>query len=117
MFLSILRLRQWDLNSLWESRNVWLPIEIDDREGSLEVLWHDIYDLNVYARFTPSSIRILILMDIAGKLENGNRSRAKPTSRRTQSSPGTPTSKKPYVPNSKCIQIPPQQAAILTSKM
>ncbi|KAL2855274.1 glycosyl hydrolase [Aspergillus pseudodeflectus] len=38
---------QWDLNSLWESRNVWLPIEIDDREGSLQVVWHDIYDLNV----------------------------------------------------------------------
>ncbi|KAL4881672.1 glycosyl hydrolase [Aspergillus karnatakaensis] len=38
---------QWDLNSLWESRNVWLPIEIDEREGSLEVVWHDIYDLNV----------------------------------------------------------------------
>lgn len=38
---------QWDMNSLWESRNVWLPIKIDDREGSLEVVWHDIYDLNV----------------------------------------------------------------------
>lgn len=38
---------QWDLNSLWESRNVWLPIEIDERQGSLEVVWHDIYDLNM----------------------------------------------------------------------
>ncbi|KAJ0414360.1 glycosyl hydrolase [Aspergillus carlsbadensis] len=38
---------QWDKDSLWESRNVWLPIEIDEREGSLQVIWHDIYDLNV----------------------------------------------------------------------
>ncbi|KNG86653.1 glycoside hydrolase family 43 [Aspergillus nomiae NRRL 13137] len=38
---------QWDMNSLWESRNVWLPIEIDDREGSLKVVWHDVYDMNV----------------------------------------------------------------------
>ncbi|KFA54304.1 hypothetical protein S40293_04810 [Stachybotrys chartarum IBT 40293] len=38
---------QWDLNSIWESRNVWLPIEIDDKDGSLKVLWYDVYDLNV----------------------------------------------------------------------
>ncbi|KPM41049.1 hypothetical protein AK830_g5508 [Neonectria ditissima] len=38
---------QWDSISLWESRNVWLPLEIDDKKGSIEVLWHDIYDLNV----------------------------------------------------------------------
>lgn len=38
---------QWDLNSLWESRNVWLPIEINERDGSLKVVWHDIYDLDV----------------------------------------------------------------------
>ena len=38
---------QWDTNSIWESRNVWLPIEIDERQGSLEVVWHDIYDLNL----------------------------------------------------------------------
>ncbi|SPO01925.1 probable beta-glucanase [Cephalotrichum gorgonifer] len=38
---------QWDSVSLWESRNVWLPIDIDEREGSLQVLWHDIFDLNV----------------------------------------------------------------------
>lgn len=38
---------QWDLNSLWDSRHVWLPIEIDEDEGSLEVLWHDVYNLDV----------------------------------------------------------------------
>ncbi|KAI8658024.1 hypothetical protein NCS57_01182900 [Fusarium keratoplasticum] len=38
---------QWDLLSLWESRNVWLPIEIDEDDRSLKVVWHDIYDLNV----------------------------------------------------------------------
>ncbi|CRK24420.1 hypothetical protein BN1708_018104, partial [Verticillium longisporum] len=38
---------QWDLNSLWEARYIWLPIEIDDDKGSLEVKWHDVYDLNV----------------------------------------------------------------------
>ncbi|KAI8714906.1 Glycoside hydrolase family 43 [Fusarium sp. LHS14.1] len=38
---------QWDLLSLWESRNVWLPIEIDEDNRSLQVVWHDIYDLNV----------------------------------------------------------------------
>jgi hypothetical protein len=38
---------QWDLNSIWESRNVWLPMKIDDRKGTLEVLWHDIFDLDV----------------------------------------------------------------------
>ncbi|KAH7310617.1 family 43 glycoside hydrolase [Stachybotrys elegans] len=37
----------WDLNSIWESRNVWLPMEINEREGSIKVLWHDVYDLNV----------------------------------------------------------------------
>ncbi|TPX14640.1 uncharacterized protein E0L32_005332 [Thyridium curvatum] len=38
---------QWDMRSLWESRNVWLPIEINERDGSLKVVWHDIYDLDV----------------------------------------------------------------------
>lgn len=38
---------QWDLNSIWESRNVWLPMDINDQEGTLEVLWHDIFDLDV----------------------------------------------------------------------
>lgn len=30
-----------------ESRNNWLPMKIDDKKGTLEVLWNDIYDLNV----------------------------------------------------------------------
>ncbi|KAI8309193.1 hypothetical protein K4K61_001967 [Colletotrichum sp. SAR11_59] len=38
---------QWDMLSLWESRNVWLPIEIDEKSGSLKVVWHDVYDLDV----------------------------------------------------------------------
>ncbi|KAI0554876.1 carbohydrate-binding module family 35 protein [Xylaria curta] len=38
---------QWDSNSLWESRYIWLPIEIDDRKKTLEVKWHDVYDLQV----------------------------------------------------------------------
>ncbi|TRX92496.1 hypothetical protein FHL15_006663 [Xylaria flabelliformis] len=38
---------QWDSNSLWESRYIWLPIEIDDRKRTLEVKWHDVYDLQV----------------------------------------------------------------------
>ncbi|KAH7123027.1 glycosyl hydrolase [Dactylonectria macrodidyma] len=38
---------QWDSVSLWESRNVWLPLEIDENKKSIEVVWHDIYDLNV----------------------------------------------------------------------
>ncbi|KAK3322659.1 glycoside hydrolase family 43 protein [Apodospora peruviana] len=38
---------QWDSNSLWESRYIWLPIDIDERKKSLEVVWSDVYDLNV----------------------------------------------------------------------
>ncbi|KAG7151238.1 hypothetical protein HYQ46_013001 [Verticillium longisporum] len=38
---------QWNMLSLWESRNVWLPIEINERDESLRVIWHDIYDLGV----------------------------------------------------------------------
>jgi len=45
--LSSTDISQWDLPSIWESRNVWLPIEIDEKEKSLKVVWHDIYDLNV----------------------------------------------------------------------
>ncbi|POS72525.1 glycosyl hydrolase family 43 protein [Diaporthe helianthi] len=37
---------QWDSNSLWESRYIWLPIEIDDEKKSLEVVWNDVYDLD-----------------------------------------------------------------------
>ncbi|KAL3428326.1 galactan -beta-galactosidase [Phlyctema vagabunda] len=38
---------QWDSNSLWESRYIWLPLEIDDESKSLELPWHDVYDLDV----------------------------------------------------------------------
>ncbi|EAU33868.1 conserved hypothetical protein [Aspergillus terreus NIH2624] len=38
---------QWDMNSLWESRYIWLPMEIDERKKTLELVWHDVYDLNV----------------------------------------------------------------------
>ncbi|KAF7589480.1 hypothetical protein BBP40_004234 [Aspergillus hancockii] len=38
---------QWDSNSLWESRYIWLPMEIDDKKKSLELVWNDVYDLNV----------------------------------------------------------------------
>jgi len=38
---------QWDLNSLWEARYIWLPIEIDDKKKDLSVVWQDVYDLNV----------------------------------------------------------------------
>jgi hypothetical protein len=38
---------QWDSNSLWESRYIWLPVSIDDKKKSLELEWHDVYDLNV----------------------------------------------------------------------
>ncbi|KAL4938794.1 hypothetical protein BDV06DRAFT_231531 [Aspergillus oleicola] len=38
---------QWDSNSLWESRYIWLPMEIDERKKTLEVQWYDVYDLDV----------------------------------------------------------------------
>ncbi|KAE8149212.1 glycosyl hydrolase [Aspergillus avenaceus] len=38
---------QWDSNSLWESRYIWLPVEIDEEKKSLELVWHDVYDLDV----------------------------------------------------------------------
>ncbi|KAL4744498.1 hypothetical protein BDW72DRAFT_188372 [Aspergillus terricola var. indicus] len=38
---------QWDSNSLWESRYIWLPLQIDERKKTLAVEWHDVYDLNV----------------------------------------------------------------------
>lgn len=38
---------QWDLNSLWEARYIWLPMQIDDDKGSLQLKWHDVYDLDV----------------------------------------------------------------------
>ncbi|QDS69413.1 hypothetical protein FKW77_005091 [Venturia effusa] len=38
---------QWDSVSLWESRCIWLPMEIDEEKKSLKLQWHDVYDLNV----------------------------------------------------------------------
>ncbi|OJD33360.1 galactan-beta-galactosidase [Diplodia corticola] len=38
---------QWDSNSLWESRYIWLPLNIDDEKKTLEIEWHDVYDLDV----------------------------------------------------------------------
>jgi len=35
---------QWDSDSLWESRYIWLPMEIDDKKKTLDVIWHDVYD-------------------------------------------------------------------------
>jgi hypothetical protein len=43
----LLTLQQWDSNSLWESRYIWLPVAIDESRKSLQVEWHDIYDLNM----------------------------------------------------------------------
>jgi hypothetical protein len=34
------------MNSIWDSRNVWLPIEIDEEKRDMKLLWHDVYDLN-----------------------------------------------------------------------
>ncbi|KAK8136347.1 hypothetical protein PG984_004287 [Apiospora sp. TS-2023a] len=38
---------QWDSNSLWESRYIWLPMRIDDKKKDLQIEWHDVYDLDV----------------------------------------------------------------------
>ncbi|CAG8948718.1 hypothetical protein HYFRA_00001839 [Hymenoscyphus fraxineus] len=38
---------QWDSNSLWESRYIWLPMNIDDEKKNLHIEWHDIYDLDL----------------------------------------------------------------------
>ncbi|KAI1362161.1 family 43 glycoside hydrolase [Xylaria arbuscula] len=38
---------QWDSNSLWESRYIWLPVIIDDEQKTLSLEWHDVYDLDV----------------------------------------------------------------------
>jgi hypothetical protein len=38
---------QWDSNSLWESRYIWLPLGIDEVKKSLELQWHDVYNLDV----------------------------------------------------------------------
>ncbi|CAI7592616.1 unnamed protein product [Penicillium discolor] len=38
---------QWDSNSVWDSRYIWLPIQIDESKKTLELEWHDVYDLDV----------------------------------------------------------------------
>ncbi|KAH8199601.1 hypothetical protein TruAng_006251 [Truncatella angustata] len=38
---------QWDSNSNWESRYIWLPLNIDDEKKDLSIEWHDVYDLDV----------------------------------------------------------------------
>ncbi|KAL1612775.1 hypothetical protein SLS60_001004 [Paraconiothyrium brasiliense] len=38
---------QWDSNSLWESRYIWLPVSINEQKKSLQLEWYDVYDLNV----------------------------------------------------------------------
>ncbi|KAJ2988597.1 hypothetical protein NUW58_g3886 [Xylaria curta] len=38
---------QWDSNSLWESRYIWLPMNLDDKKKTLSLEWHDVYDLDV----------------------------------------------------------------------
>ncbi|KAH8673466.1 glycosyl hydrolase [Xylariales sp. PMI_506] len=38
---------QWDQNALWESRYIWLPMDIDDAKKDLKINWYDVYDLNV----------------------------------------------------------------------
>ncbi|CAG7915786.1 unnamed protein product [Penicillium olsonii] len=38
---------QWDSNSVWDSRYIWLPIKTDEKAKTLELEWHDVYDLNV----------------------------------------------------------------------
>ncbi|RAR03442.1 carbohydrate-binding module family 35 protein [Stemphylium lycopersici] len=38
---------QWDSNSLWESRYIWLPLDINEEDKSLDLVWHDVYDLDV----------------------------------------------------------------------
>ncbi|KAM0330614.1 hypothetical protein ACHAQA_003563, partial [Verticillium albo-atrum] len=37
---------QWDKNAIWESRNVWLPMEIYEDKRDMKLLWHDVYDLD-----------------------------------------------------------------------
>lgn len=40
-------LQKWDSLDHSESRNTWLPMEIDDRKGTLSIAWHDVFDLNM----------------------------------------------------------------------
>lgn len=45
--IPLTRAWQWDSNSLWESRYIWLPMAIDDDKKDLDIVWHDVYDLDV----------------------------------------------------------------------
>ncbi|PPJ54287.1 hypothetical protein CBER1_06560 [Cercospora berteroae] len=38
---------QWDSRSVWESRYIWLPMQISEENKTLELEWHDVYDLDV----------------------------------------------------------------------
>lgn len=38
---------QWDSRSVWESRYIWLPMQICEENKTLELEWHDVYDLDV----------------------------------------------------------------------
>ncbi|CAE6422307.1 unnamed protein product [Rhizoctonia solani] len=39
---------QWATSrDLYESTYIWLPVEVDDRTGSLKITWHDIYSIDV----------------------------------------------------------------------
>ncbi|KXT04143.1 hypothetical protein AC578_112 [Pseudocercospora eumusae] len=45
---------QWDSRSVWESRYIWLPMSIDEDNKALQLLWHDVYDLDVRTgEFSP----------------------------------------------------------------
>jgi hypothetical protein len=37
---------QWDSNSVWDSRLIWLPIDIDEKKKSLSIDWYDVYHLD-----------------------------------------------------------------------
>ncbi|KAL2753040.1 carbohydrate-binding module family 35 protein [Sodiomyces alcalophilus JCM 7366] len=38
---------QWDLNSNWEARYIWLPILVDEEKKRIELAWYDVYDLDI----------------------------------------------------------------------
>ncbi|KAF8679707.1 Glycosyl hydrolases family 43, partial [Rhizoctonia solani] len=39
---------QWATSrDLYESTYIWLPVEVDDRTGSLKITWHDIFSIDV----------------------------------------------------------------------
>jgi hypothetical protein len=51
---------QWDSNTIWESRYIWLPITIDEKEKNLELAWHDVYDLDRYVRLLIQFHRLIV---------------------------------------------------------